>query len=126
MRAFDKLGVRNHTAEFATSVEISSLDEEASSDLVRLPMIKSFGYDVYHTELGKRAVEYLLDLSGCHPTYLMRLCNKMFQYYTDSDKCPRNQIYVRDVEDMEKGFVSELNASDLIAQSPQIEVVVEN
>ena len=111
MRAFDSLGVLNHTAEFAKSVEIAALDEEASVRLVKEPMERVFGYDVYDTELGKRAVEKLLDLSGCNPTYLMRLCSQMFAYFV-SDRCPRSRILVSDVEEMVRQFIRELLLTD--------------
>lgn len=111
MRAFDSLGVLNHTAEFAKSVEIAALDEEASVRLVKEPMERAFGYDVYDTELGRRAVEKLLDLSGCNPTYLMRLCSQMFAYFV-SDRCPRSRILVSDVEEMVRQFIRELLLTD--------------
>ncbi len=112
MRAFDTLGVLNHTAEFAKSVEIAALDQKAAEELVKKPMEKAFGFDVYNTALGKRAVEKLLDLSGCNPTYLMRLCNRMFEYYTDPKKCSRSQIYASDVDAMTREFIGDLLLMD--------------
>lgn len=111
MRAFDKLGVLNHTAEFAKSIEIAALDYEASVKLITEPMKNAFGFDTYCTELGNRAVERLLDLSGRNPTYLMRLCNKMFDYYL-SDDCMHSQLLVGDVETMLDKFVDELLLTD--------------
>lgn len=111
MRAFDQLGVLNHTAEFAKSIEIAALDQEASVKLITEPMEKTFGFNPYCTELGNRAVERLLDLSGRNPTYLMRLCNKMFDYYL-SDACTHSQLLVSDVEAMLDGFVDELLLTD--------------
>ena len=112
MRALNTLGVLNHTAEFAKSIEISALDKAASRDLVTQPMLAKFGYDVYSTELGKQAVDLLLDLSGRNPAYLMRLCNKMFIYYTDPLKCPRTQLLVSDVNAMVQEYTGELLLSD--------------
>ena len=112
MRAFDTLGVLNHTAEFAKSVEISALDRDASQRLIKEPMARAFGEDVYKTELGRRAVEKLLDLSGCNPTYLMRLCNQQFQYYVDPVKCPRSQLIVNDVDAMTREFINKLLLQD--------------
>lgn len=112
MRALNTLGVLNHTAEFAKSIEISALDEDAARALVTQPMIDKFGYNVYDSELGKQAVDRLLDLSGCNPAYLMRLCSKMFMYYTDPIKCPRTQILISDVNAMVQEYTSELLLSD--------------
>lgn len=107
MRAFDKLGVLNHTAEFAKSIEIAALDQEASKRLVREPMENAFGFDVYGTELGNQAVDKLLDLSGCNPTYLVRLCSQMFDYYV-SGSCTRSQLLVSDVDTMVRNFINEI------------------
>lgn len=112
MRALDTLGVLNHTAEFAKSIEISALDDEASRALVTKPMLDKFGYDVYGSELGQQAVDRLLDLSGRNPAYLMRLCNKMFIYYTDPEKCPRTQLLLSDVNAMVQEYTGELLLSD--------------
>ncbi len=111
MRAFDSLGVLNHTAEFATAVEVGPLDHDSAASLVTEPMERAFGYNPYGTELGRQAVERLLDLSGCSPTYLMRLCNRMFIYYV-SDKCPARQILTGDVETMLRSFVATLLIKD--------------
>lgn len=112
MRALGTLGVLNHTAEFAKSIEISALDDVASRALVTQPMMNKFGYDVYGTELGKQAVDRLLDLSGRNPAYLMRLCNKMFMYYIDKEKCPRTQLLLSDVNAMVQEYTGELLLSD--------------
>ena len=112
MRALNTLGVLNHTAEFAKSIEISALDDEAAQSLVTKPMLDRFGYNVYDSELGKQAIERLLDLSGRNPAYLMRLCNKMFMYYTDSQKCPRTQLLLSDVNIMVQEYIGELLLSD--------------
>lgn len=112
MRALGTLGVLNHTAEFAKSIEISALDDAASRALVTQPMLHKFGYDVYGSELGKQAVDRLLDLSGRNPAYLMRLCNKMFMYYTDPQKCFRTQLLISDVNAMVQEYTGELLLSD--------------
>lgn len=112
MRALNTLGVLNHTAEFAKSIEISALDEDAARALVIQPMLDKFGYDVYGSELGKQAVDLLLDLSGRNPAYLMRLCNKMFMYYTDPQKCLRTQLLLSDVKAMAQEYTGELLLSD--------------
>lgn len=112
MRALNTLGVLNHTAEFAKSIEISALDDKAARALVTSPMQDRFGYNVYESELGRQAVERLLDLSGRNPAYLMRLCNKMFIYFTDPQKCARTQLLLSDVSAMVQGYTSELLLSD--------------
>ncbi len=112
MRALDTLGVRNHTAEFAKSIEISTLDDAASRELVTKPMIDKFGFDVYGTELGKQAVDRLLELSGRWPAWLMKLCNRMFMYYKDPKKCPGTDILPRDVDAMLRDYINELLLTD--------------
>ena len=111
IRVFDYLGVRNHTSEFAKSIEIASLDYESSKKLIIEPMERVFGFNPYTTALGQKAVERLLDLSGRHPTYLMRLCNKMFDYYL-SDTCQNDQLVERDVDNMLNKFIDELLLQD--------------
>ena len=88
------------------------MDDAASRALVTKPMMDKFGYDVYGTELGKQAVDRLLDLSGRNPAYLMRLCNEMFMYYTDKEKCPRTQLLLSDVNAMVQEYTGELLLSD--------------
>ena len=112
MRALDTLGVFNHTAEFAKTVEIAALDEASSRQLIIEPMKTVFGYDVYETALGKQAVEDVLDLSGRSPTYLMKLCDKIFDYYTDKDKCPDTQLVRADVAKAVQEYTGELLLSD--------------
>lgn len=112
MRALNTLGVLNHTAAFAKSIEISALDDKAARALVTSPMQDRFGYNVYESELGRQAVERLLDLSGRNPAYLMRLCNKMFVYFTDPQKCARSQLLLSDVNAMVREYTSELLLSD--------------
>jgi hypothetical protein len=112
MRALDTLGVLNHTAEFAKSIEISALDVESSRRLVVEPMTRSFGYNVYETELGKQAVEYILDLSGRNPVYLMRLCDQIFRYYTNEEKCVHTQLVLKDVITTVQEYIDDLLLSD--------------
>ena len=108
IRALDDLGVLNHTAEFAKTVEIAALDDIASRDLVTKPMIDEFGFDVYGTDLGKQAVDRLLELSGCWPAWLMKLCDRMFMYYKDPKKCPGTNIFRSDVDAMLRDYINEL------------------
>lgn len=112
MRALDTLGVLNHTAEFAETIEIAALNKDASYKLVVEPMSKAFGYNTYETELGKQAVEYILDLSGRNPAYLMRLCNRVFQYYTNEKKCSHTQLVLRDVINVIQEYIDDLLLSD--------------
>lgn len=85
MKALSVLGIINHTAEFAKRIELSGLKHDEAVQLIREPMIRSFGYDVYDSKLGKRAIEMLLELSGCHPSVLMKLCNEMFIHFISTD-----------------------------------------
>lgn len=85
MKALSMLGIINHTAEFSKRIELTGLQREDAVALIREPMIRSFGYDVYDSPLGQRAIDMLLDLSGCHPSVLMKLCNEMFLQFVETD-----------------------------------------
>ena len=108
MRALSRLGIINHTAEFAKRIELSALKETDARALIREPMLRSFGFDVYKTVLGERAIEKLLDLSGCHPSVLMKLCDQMFQHYITTS---HSQILIHDVEKMLNAYLPQLEAS---------------
>lgn len=108
MRALGELGIINHTAEFAKRIELSALKEADARALIREPMIRSFGFDVYQTVLGERAIKKLLDLSGCHPSVLMKLCDQMFQHYITT---AHSQILIHDVEKMLNAYLPQLEAS---------------
>jgi len=95
MRAFGKLGTLNHTAEFATKIELHALKSAEAEELIRKPMQDVFEYDVYRSSLGRKAVELLKDLSGCSPTFLMRLCRDVFDYYVE--QCPDTQLTESDI-----------------------------
>lgn len=110
MRALSQLGVINHTAEFAKKIEISALKREDGRDLIRKPMEQCFKRDIYWTPLGKRAVEKLLDLSGCSPYFLMKLCDRMFRYFVANDK--KSQLIDVDVDAMVKAYVKDLETND--------------
>lgn len=110
MRALGELGVINSTAEFAMKIEISALQEEDCKKLVREPMEGCFGFDVYGTELGNDAVEKLLELSGCSPSILMKLCDRMFRYFVE--KKEGNYIDKADVDLMLKSYLRSLKTSD--------------
>lgn len=108
MIALSQLGIINHTAEFAKRIELSALKEGDARKLIREPMIRSFGFDVYQTRLGERAVEKLLGLSGCHPSVLMKLCDQMFKHYV---KTKHSQILIHDVEKMLSAYLPQLEAN---------------
>ncbi len=112
MRALNQLGVLNHTTEFAQTVNVCALDEVSARELVTKPMIDAFGYNVYATDLGEQAVDRLLDLSGRSPAFLMRLCDRMFRYYTNRSKCPHTQLLLRDVEAMVQEYTGEMTTLD--------------
>lgn len=109
MRALATLGIINHTAEFTKKIELSALKESDAADLVRLPMQKSFGFDVYSTPLGENAVDYLLDLAGCSPSVLMRLCDQMFRFYIETIDGP--QIKKPEAEKMVAEYINRLDMS---------------
>ena len=108
MRALSQLGIINHTAEFAKRIELSALKEADARQLICEPMVRSFGYDVYQTVLGKRAIEKLLSLSGCHPSVLMKLCDQMFKHFVTTS---HSQILIHDVEKMLHAYLPQLEAS---------------
>ncbi len=110
-RALNKLNVWNHTMEFSEAIEVVALDEEASKQLVIKPMMEALGFDPYDTKLGAKAIERLLDLSGRNATYLMRLCNRMFNYFVGG-KCRHSRILETDVNDMIREYISELSLDD--------------
>lgn len=108
MRALSQLGIINHTAEFAKRIELSALKYDEACALIQKPMERSFGFDVYSTRLGKRAMERLISLSGCHPSVLMKLCNQMFFQYMKSDY---PHILLQDVENMLAQYLEQLEAN---------------
>lgn len=114
IRALETLGVINHTVEFAKTVEIAALDDDSARALVREPMEKAFGYDVYATPLGNEAITRLLDLSGRHPAFLMKLCDKMFKYYTDQCREEQTQLIKTDVDDMLTGMRTDITDFDIL------------
>jgi hypothetical protein len=105
MRALSQLGVINHTAEFAKKMEISALKEEDARKLVKEPMEKCFGRDVYQTPLGLRAVDRLLELSGCSPSILMKLCDRMFDLFVDQEE--KSQLIDADVNKMLEAYLQD-------------------
>lgn len=88
MRALGSLGVINHTSEFAKKVEISALCEEDAIQLIRQPMYETFGRDLYNTPLGESGINYLLTLSGCSPSILMKLCDQVFKKFVSESEKP--------------------------------------
>lgn len=108
MKALSTLGIINHTAEFSKRIELAGLKREDAVALIREPMIRSFGYDVYESPLGTRAIDMLLDLSGCHPSVLMKLCNEMFLHFISTDY---PKIIHSDVNKMLEKYLDQLDPS---------------
>lgn len=107
MRALGKLGVINHTSEFAKKIEISALNEKEAIEIIKLPMQKIFERDLYETPLGESAINYLLKMSGCSPLILMKMCNEIFsRFIEDSSK---NIITKPEVEKWINEFVRNLD-----------------
>ena len=61
-------------------------------------MREIFQYPVYNTPSGAKAVEFLKDLSGCHPKYLVYLCDRLFEAYCASPNS--SSIRLEDVKRM--------------------------
>ena len=114
MRSLNTLGMMNQTAEFATTVELTALRPSEAEELIRIPMIEAFGYDPYRTPLGASAVEYLKDITGCHPTFLVRACREVFDYYTDETRFPaaRTQLTHRDTVAAMNRYITALTLKD--------------
>ena len=112
IRILGQLGVLNATAAFAKTIELSALEEQDAKKLISEPMEKAYGVDVYGTPLGEEAIEKLLDLSGCSPSYLSKLCNEVFEYYEDITK---KYLYVQDIQQVAEEYVSELDIFDFDA-----------
>lgn len=110
MSALGRLGTLNHTAEFAQKVELHALMPEEAEELIVNPMQRIFGYNVYRTPLGHKAIERLKDLSGCSPTFLMRLCRDVFTYYVE--KCPSTQLTDRDIRNVVAEQLNTLTEDD--------------
>ena len=86
MRVLEYLGAINAIAEFSKTIELSSLEPADARKMIINPMKRTFGIDVYGTDLGKKAIEDLQYLSGNSPYYLMKLCSEVFKYYLDIDE----------------------------------------
>lgn len=109
MRTLGYLGVLNSTAEFAKRFELSALEEKEAKELIQKPMAETFGFDVYGTQLGKMAVDELLQMSGCSPCYLMRLCDKVFNYYVNTET---KFLNLNDIRNAVNHYVDTLLSTD--------------
>lgn len=114
IRSLDELGMLNQTKEFATDVELLSLSPNEANALIREPMIDAFSYNPYRTALGTRALDYIRDLTGCHPTFLVRICNIIFDYYVNKDLFPveKTQLTQIEVENAVSHLISKLQLTD--------------
>ena len=110
IRSLDELGMLNQTKEYAKDIELVSLSPDEADALIREPMIEAFSYDPYRTALGKKALTYIKDLTGCHPTYLVKLCNEIFDFYTDDSRFPaeKTQLTRIDIEKVVSQYISDL------------------
>lgn len=77
----DELGKTNELAKTQNRVELYALEENEARELIREPMQSCLEYNPYDTYLGELAIKRLLYLSGGSPSVLMKLCDKMCQYY---------------------------------------------
>lgn len=112
MRSLDTLGMLNQTKEFATTVEITALTSAEAEALIREPMRDAFGFDPYRTALGASAVDYLRDITGCHPTFLVRACKEIFDYYKDQFPEAKTQLTKRDISIAMTKYISQLQLSN--------------
>lgn len=114
IRSLDELGMLNQTKEFATDVELMSLSPDEADALIKEPMMDTFYYDPYRTSLGTRAMDYIRDLTGCHPTFLVRICNIIFDYYIDKNLFPveKTQLTQIEVENAVSKYISKLQLTD--------------
>ncbi len=109
MRLFGKLDMLNDL-KLARDIRVSAFDPKDSRKLIKEPMERCFGYDVYGTISGRDAVEKLLELSGGSPYWLMKLCNEMFEWFMT--KTRENYLEVSDVDAMVEEYVQQLDADD--------------
>ena len=84
MQAMEKLDAVNLNIQEAKKIQITSLPPDAARELIRAPMKKAFGLDPYDSASGQRVVEQIQDLTGCFPDLLIKLCNKMAEFYKAS------------------------------------------
>lgn len=92
MQAMEKLDAVNQNVQAAKKIVVTSLPPEAARELIRTPMKRAFGLDPYDSASGQRVVEQMLDLTGCFPDLLIKLCNEMAELYKASgQECLRLQ-----------------------------------
>ena len=103
-RALSSLGAYNQIGQFARTINITAFKKEThdAEKVIQKPMVDCFGIDPYNSILGKRAIDYILDMTGRSPFVLMKLCDSIFKkyvsiksnYLTDADimEVVRNDI----------------------------------
>lgn len=84
MQAMEKLDAVNLNVQAAKKIVVTSLPPDAARELIRAPMKREFGLDPYDSASGQRVVEQMLDLTGCFPDLLIKLCNEMAELYKAS------------------------------------------
>ena len=109
LRALTTLGNLNHTGQFSNKIEVTALKEEDARNLITTPMNNAFGYEVYSGDLGESAIDILLDMSGCSPLYLVKLCNEVFLYYTDKNRCNQEKLTHYDIENVINDYLTRIN-----------------
>lgn len=114
LRSLDSLGMRNQTAEFSDRVELTVLKPNEADALIREPMEVLLGYNPYRTPLGLKAIEYMKEMSGRHPTFLVRICKQVFDFYMDESRCPasQTQLYYSHVAEAISTYIASLQSSD--------------
>lgn len=92
MQAMEKMDAVNLNVQAAKKIVVTSLPPEGARELIRVPMKRAFGLDPYDSASGQRVVEQMLDLTGCFPDLLIKLCNEMAELYKASgQECLRLQ-----------------------------------
>jgi len=100
MASLEKLGILNSLEQIDVyEMEVFALLPNDSKKLICEPMKNAFQVEPYNTTSGERAVDKLLDLSGRSPYVLMKLCDRMFEYYQEM---PGVRISETDVINMVK------------------------
>lgn len=84
MQAMEKLDAVNLNVQAAKKIVVTSLPPEGARELIRAPMKRAFGLDPYDSASGQCVVEQMLDLTGCFPDLLIKLCNEMAELYRSS------------------------------------------
>ncbi len=103
-------GLINYTTGRGEVIKVTELSAEDARSLIVVPMEKYFGYNPYKTVCGELAIRRLLQLSGCNPFFLTKLCHIIY------DRLCQKQGKFLTKEDVEQGLeetiLNPVNKSD--------------